>query len=195
MHNLQLVRGSVALVWLYQGLWCKLLVRESRHQAIIRAVPYLEGGRARAALFTLGATEAFIGAWVFSGWRAPEAALVSNPYAWNVLLGPQSEHFSPAVHPIAFACADAASFLEACEPASFDAFSLSNIEDGAPPDYIWRLRAAVRRAAAPDAIAVFRSFAEPRLRTDSNWAAGDRSFLWGSVNVLPPGEIDRCQRS
>jgi S-adenosylmethionine:diacylglycerol 3-amino-3-carboxypropyl transferase len=111
----------------------------------------------------------------------------SNPYAWNVLLEPQSAHVSPVVDPIAFACADAASFLEACEPASFDAFSLSNIEDGTPPDYTRRLRAAVRRAAAPGAIAVLRSFAEPRSTTDPNWAARDRSFLWGSVNVLPVG--------
>ncbi len=78
MHNLLLIRGSIALVWLYQGLWCKLLIRQSRHQAIIRAVPYLAGAQARAALFTLGATEAFIGAWVVSGWRAPEAALVQT---------------------------------------------------------------------------------------------------------------------
>lgn len=111
----------------------------------------------------------------------------SNPYAWSVLLEPQSEHLLSVAHPIAFACADAASFLEACEPASFDAFSLSNIEDGAPPDYTRRLRAAVRRAAAPGAIAVLRSFAEPRSTTESNWAARDRSFLWGSVNVLPVG--------
>jgi S-adenosylmethionine:diacylglycerol 3-amino-3-carboxypropyl transferase len=113
----------------------------------------------------------------------------SNPYAWKLLLEPRSEHVSPAVHPIAFACADAASFLEACEPASFDAFSLSNIEDGAPPNYTRRLRAAVRRAAAPGAIAVLRSFGEPRSTTESNWAARDRSFLWGSVNVLPVGGL------
>jgi S-adenosylmethionine:diacylglycerol 3-amino-3-carboxypropyl transferase len=114
----------------------------------------------------------------------------SNPYAWNVLLDAQAEDFPPAVHPITFACADAASFLEASPPASFDAFSLSNIEDGAPPDYTRRLRAAVRRAAAPGAISVLRSFAEPLLRTDSNWAARDRSFLWGSVNVLRVGGVD-----
>jgi S-adenosylmethionine:diacylglycerol 3-amino-3-carboxypropyl transferase len=111
----------------------------------------------------------------------------SNPYAWNVLLESRADHFSPAVHPIAFACADAATFLETCEPASFDAFSLSNIEDGAPPDYTRRLRAAVRQAAAPGAISVLRSFAEPRWTTGSNWAARDRSLLWGSVNVLPVG--------
>ena len=78
MHNLLFIRGSIALVWLYQGLWCKLLVRESRHQAIIRAVPYLEGVQGRAALFTLGAAEVSMGAWAASGWRAPEAALVQT---------------------------------------------------------------------------------------------------------------------
>jgi hypothetical protein len=78
MHSLVHIRVSIALVWLYQGLWCKLLVREPRHQAIIRTVPYLEGAQARAALFILGAAEACLGAWVASGWRAPQAALVQT---------------------------------------------------------------------------------------------------------------------
>src|SRR5262249_15365028 len=66
---------------------------------------------------------------------------------------------------------------------SFDAFSLSNILDGAPAGYADRLHRAVRRAAVPGAVLVSRSFAEPVSEMKSNWAERDRSFLWGIVNV------------
>jgi hypothetical protein len=109
----------------------------------------------------------------------------SNPYAWSLLLGVQGGDSGPGAHPIRFVCADAASFLETCSPGSFDGFSLSNIEDGAPRGYIQRLHAAVRRAAAPGAVTITRTLAEPLAVTDRNWAARDRSFLWGSVDVFP----------
>ena len=35
----KLIRASIALVWLYQGLWCKLLGGVPRHAAVIAAVP------------------------------------------------------------------------------------------------------------------------------------------------------------
>jgi hypothetical protein len=34
-------RLAVALVWLYQGLWCKLLGGCPGHRAIVDAVPWL----------------------------------------------------------------------------------------------------------------------------------------------------------
>lgn len=113
----------------------------------------------------------------------------SNPYAWSVLLGEcrvDTETPAPNIH---FVCADAASYLESCVAATFDAFSLSNIVDGASPAYIRRLQTAVNHAAAPGAVVVIRSFAEPAAVTDSNWAARDRSFLWGTVDVLHVGAI------
>jgi len=116
-----------------------------------------------------------------------------NPHAWRLLAGEEgavpAQPASSNARPIAFACADAAAFLESSAPASFDAFSLSNIVDGASPAYIERLRAAVRRAAAPKAIAIVRSFAEPRAPNPQNHAGRDRSLVWGSVDVRPAEEV------
>lgn len=38
MPSLLLPRVAIALVWLYQGLWMKLLGRALRHQKIVGAV-------------------------------------------------------------------------------------------------------------------------------------------------------------
>jgi S-adenosylmethionine:diacylglycerol 3-amino-3-carboxypropyl transferase len=113
----------------------------------------------------------------------------SNPYAASLLLGrppvePNAREFS-----IQFVCADAADFLECCPPGAFDGFSLSNIGDGASPDYRCRLRVAIDHAAAPNAIVVTRTFAEPGPNTLANWAPLDRSLLWGVVKVSRAAEI------
>jgi len=113
----------------------------------------------------------------------------SNPYAWRFFWGEPEIVLEPPARRIHFVCANAASYLESCSPASFDAFSLSNILDGAPAAYTERLYRAVRRAASPGAIVVSRSFVEPDLAMKSNWAARDRSFLWGMVNVMCIGEL------
>lgn len=105
-----------------------------------------------------------------------------NPYASALLLGKAPAEYGHSVSPISFVCADAAEFLEN-SPAPFDAFALSNIGDGASLTYQRRLRAAVERAAAPGAVLVTRSFAEPAPETAANWAALDRSLLWGVVEV------------
>jgi hypothetical protein len=106
----------------------------------------------------------------------------SNPYASALLLGKAPAEYGPAVSPIQFVCADAADFLENSQ-AVFDAFALSNIEDGASLAYRQRLRAAVERAAAPGAVLITRSFREPDSDSAANWAAMDRSMLWGVVEV------------
>ena len=78
MLSLLLPRTAIALVWLYQGLWCKLLRRERRHQNIIGTVPFLDGTQARQALAALGALECVLAVWVLSGFRAREAALIQT---------------------------------------------------------------------------------------------------------------------
>ena len=51
-----------------------------------------------------------------------------------------------------------------------------------------RLYRAVQHAAAPGAMVVARSFAEPTNRAENNRAARDRSLLWGAVNVSQAGD-------
>jgi hypothetical protein len=113
---------------------------------------------------------------------------LSNPYAWRLLLGESPCAAEPPVPMIRFVCADAATYLESSVAASFDAFSLSNITDGASPFYIQRLNRAVKHAAAPGAVVVTRSFKEPA-SAENDCAARDRSLLWGSVHVQQTGDL------
>jgi S-adenosylmethionine:diacylglycerol 3-amino-3-carboxypropyl transferase len=110
----------------------------------------------------------------------------TNPYAWALLLG---ETLYPDERQkeqnIEFVAADAASYLESCE-RKFDAFTFSNILDGASPAYAQRLERAVRHAAAPGAVVVLRSFREPESDCADNRAENERSLIWGSVQVGGP---------
>lgn len=114
-----------------------------------------------------------------------------NPYARALLLGDLGGSAPPtrAARDVRLACADAAAFLEAAPAARFDGFTLSNIVDGVDPAYRRRLVAAVRHAAAPGAIAVVRSFAEPAAPRATNRAADDRAMLWGIVDVVPVEQL------
>jgi SAM-dependent methyltransferase len=109
----------------------------------------------------------------------------SNPYAASLLLGTPPIDPGPPATPIRFVCTDAAEFLEGSPPSAYDAFALSNIGDGASPEYLHRLRHAVEYAAAPDAVVVSRTFAEPDSDIAANWATLDRSMIWGVVDVRP----------
>ena len=106
-----------------------------------------------------------------------------NPYARFLLLG---EAEQPEPRPgidLTLVCDDAAAYLERIAPASFDGFSLSNVLDGTSSAYGRRLRSAVRHAAVPGGVVIFRSFNEPASTEEEGWAARDRSLLWGSVRV------------
>lgn len=78
MNKLWLIRVSIATVWLYQGLWCKLLGRAPRHAAVIGTVPFLNAAQAHAALFGLGGLECVLAVWVLCGRWAYAAALTQT---------------------------------------------------------------------------------------------------------------------
>jgi S-adenosylmethionine:diacylglycerol 3-amino-3-carboxypropyl transferase len=118
----------------------------------------------------------------------------TNPYARALFLDVAESHAEVAprsMHPSAlrFVCADAAAYLESCPSGSFNAFTMSNIFDGATPPYQARLIQAMKHAAAKEAIGVIRSFAEPELDWPANHAATDRSLLWGIVQIAPVSSL------
>ena len=114
----------------------------------------------------------------------------SNPYARSLLLGELSyDPPPPEAKKVRLVHADAAGFLENEAPASFDGFTLSNILDGVDDAYRRRLLAAVKRAAAPGAATVLRSFSDRSANSIANRASDDRAMLWGSVLVRPVAEL------
>lgn len=112
-----------------------------------------------------------------------------NPFVWRLLLGresPEGMPETPAGHAgeeIEFVTADAVQYLDSGPAQRFDGFTLSNIIESVPAAYRDRLLAAVRRAAAPGARAIVRSLLDPPDREAEDWAARDRSPLWGAVEV------------
>ncbi len=78
MPNHKLIRLSIALVWLYEGLWCKVLGGVPRHAAVISSVPFIGSAGSRIALVTLGLVESGIAAWVLSGRRVRQVAIVQT---------------------------------------------------------------------------------------------------------------------
>jgi hypothetical protein len=71
------VRVVVAGVWIYQGLWCKLLGRTARHEALVGRAPFLAPPAAHLTMLALGVTECLLAVWVLVGWR-PLAAWISQ---------------------------------------------------------------------------------------------------------------------
>jgi hypothetical protein len=61
-------------VWLYHGLWCKLLGRCPEQARIVADLPGLRGPRAKALLVGLGVAETALAGWVISGVRPRLAA-------------------------------------------------------------------------------------------------------------------------
>jgi uncharacterized membrane protein YphA (DoxX/SURF4 family) len=74
----RLIRLAIALVWLYQGLWCKVLGGVPRHQAVISAVPFIGSEAGHRTLLALGLLECGIGLWVLSGRWMRQVAIVQT---------------------------------------------------------------------------------------------------------------------
>jgi hypothetical protein len=110
----------------------------------------------------------------------------SNPFLRRLLLGRPVPTPAPEPGSVRLVQADLLDHLEAVPPASYDGFTLSNVLDGTGAEYASRLTAAVHRAAAPGAVAVYRSFRRTSIEAAAQ-AATDRSMLWGSVRVEQVG--------
>lgn len=73
----RLARAAVASVWLYEGLWCKILRVDPDQRAIVAAVPGPPAAVLRGALTAIGAVETGVAGWVISG-RARRGAAVAQ---------------------------------------------------------------------------------------------------------------------
>lgn len=61
------IRTSVAAVWLYEGLWCKILGRVRSQVDVVSAVPQLGARFAESFLKLLGVLEVALAGWAISG--------------------------------------------------------------------------------------------------------------------------------
>jgi hypothetical protein len=73
-----LIRASVGAVWLYEGLWCKLLGRAPAQLRVVEAVPFLASRAASRFLLALGGVETCLALWVLSGIRPGLCAVVQT---------------------------------------------------------------------------------------------------------------------
>lgn len=73
-----LIRSSVAAVWLYEGLWCKLLRGQRHEMAVVAAVPYFGPRIGIQFLMTLGVIEVAIAGWSLAGQAERLCALVQT---------------------------------------------------------------------------------------------------------------------
>lgn len=75
---LPLLRIAVAAVWLYEGLWCKLLGRVAHQMTVVEAVPKLGPLFGKTFLRLLGSVEVLLGLWVLSGITPGLCAIVQT---------------------------------------------------------------------------------------------------------------------
>jgi DoxX-like family len=73
-----LIRVAVAAVWIYEGLWCKLLRGQPHELEVVEAVPYF--GPRVGALFlqALGAVEVALGVWTLSAIAPLQCAIAQT---------------------------------------------------------------------------------------------------------------------
>lgn len=64
---LWLIHLAVAMVWLYEGLWCKLLNGEPRQMQVVAAVPRYGPAIGDTFLKALGVVEVALAGWILSG--------------------------------------------------------------------------------------------------------------------------------
>jgi uncharacterized membrane protein YphA (DoxX/SURF4 family) len=75
---LAIIRGSVATVWLYEGLWCKILGRVQSQVQVVTTVPRLGPQFGPPFLKVLGAVEVVLAIWVMAGMAPGLCAIVQT---------------------------------------------------------------------------------------------------------------------
>jgi DoxX-like family len=84
------MQAAVAAVWLYEGLWCKLLGGVPSQVAVVEAVPFFDRRTAAWLLRALGVVECGLAVWVLSGRRpflaaAAQTALLATMNSGGLL--------------------------------------------------------------------------------------------------------------
>lgn len=74
---LVIIRASVAAVWLYEGLWCKILGRVPLQVQVVKAVPRLGPRFGLPFLQALGSVEVALAVWVMAG-MAPAMCAITQ---------------------------------------------------------------------------------------------------------------------
>ena len=75
---LVIIRASVATVWLYEGLWCKILGRVQLQVEVVTAVPRLGPRIGSSFLKALGIVEVVLAVWVIAGIAPGMCAIVQT---------------------------------------------------------------------------------------------------------------------
>ena len=75
---LVVIRACVAAVWLYEGLWCKILGRLPSQAEVVTAVPRLGPRFGSLFLKALGIVEVTIAVWVMVGVAPALCAIVQT---------------------------------------------------------------------------------------------------------------------
>jgi hypothetical protein len=75
---LWLIHVAVAAVWLYEGLWCKLLNGEPHQVQVVEAVPRFGPRVGLVFLKSLGVVEVGLGFWALGGFAPLLCAIVQT---------------------------------------------------------------------------------------------------------------------
>jgi len=78
MPPLLLIQIAVAAVWLYEGMWCKVLGRSAHELEVVEATPLFSKRQAWWFLKLLGVYESLLAVWVMTGWQPVWCALVQT---------------------------------------------------------------------------------------------------------------------
>lgn len=73
-----LIRSSIAAVWLYEGVWCKLLGGAPSQAQVVAAVPKFGAKFGVAFLKGLGVVEAALAMWVMTGFSPGVCAVAQT---------------------------------------------------------------------------------------------------------------------